>query len=330
MFANASSLVEGRPLAGGNASSFRVGVKQEWRKEAERLQRERMKGLGIKYTKENMTKYTKEKIQGVSVDEVHDFGKETMSQTQNSRNKVQSNLENGGMRPLFKPHSQDGRFSQNGTFDVVTENGAPSGMAYGDNKSLSVKKVNGQTTDGSRQLGSSFIESSEEVVKFNGSKSGKIMEARSKGSKSGKTVEPKPLNGSKSGKIVEATRKTDSEANTDAASVVINKDLAKPEVSQPNIHSRLTSIYSKVLVVNSISVAKKIVQMLTGQYRHLVHACDTEVCNLLQVNFKVFFLLAYVVLGAINIVYLQYQCPLASLLLGHLKHSYCFELLFIC
>ncbi|KAH7546679.1 hypothetical protein FEM48_Zijuj01G0227200 [Ziziphus jujuba var. spinosa] len=279
MFSNASSLVEGSPLAGGNTSSLRVGIKKEWSKEAERLQREKMKVLGIKSTKENVAKYAKEKIQGVSVDEVHGFRKETMIQTQNSRNKILSNFEDGGTRLPCEPHGQDERFSQNGKFDVVTENGAPSGMAYGNNKSVGVKKVNGQTSDGSRQLGLSSTKSLEKVVKFNGSKSGKLMEARPNGSKSMKTVKPKP-NGSKLGKIVEGTRKTNSEANVEEASVVINKDSAKSEASRPNIHSRLTSIYGKVLVVNSISVAKKIVQKLTSQYRHLVHACDTEVAKI--------------------------------------------------
>ncbi|KAM7250748.1 hypothetical protein ACFE04_022631 [Oxalis oulophora] len=46
------------------------------------------------------------------------------------------------------------------------------------------------------------------------------------------------------------------------------------------IHQRLHSIYNKVLVVDNIAVAKEVVKMLTGQYRHLVHACDTEVANI--------------------------------------------------
>lgn len=39
---------------------------------------------------------------------------------------------------------------------------------------------------------------------------------------------------------------------------------------------KLNCIYDKVLVVDNISVAKELVRMLTTQYRHLVHACDTE------------------------------------------------------
>ncbi|CAB4308202.1 unnamed protein product [Prunus armeniaca] len=47
-----------------------------------------------------------------------------------------------------------------------------------------------------------------------------------------------------------------------------------------DLRIRLNTIYDKVLVVNSVSVAKKVVKMLTDQYRNLVHACDTEVAKI--------------------------------------------------
>ncbi|XP_062077767.1 DNA polymerase I A, chloroplastic/mitochondrial-like isoform X1 [Humulus lupulus] len=53
----------------------------------------------------------------------------------------------------------------------------------------------------------------------------------------------------------------------------------KPNKTQ-NLHERLTSLYSKVFVVNCVPVAKKVVWMLTTWYRHLVHVCDTEVANI--------------------------------------------------
>lgn len=288
MYSNASSLVEGRPLAGGNISG--------WSKATQNLQNEKMKhlksggGVGCKTSDgESMTKYTKEKHQGVLVDTacnnkeqshiyfdgVHACRKETTIQTQNTRNKIQSNHEEGVVRPLYKPYSQDQAFYQNGKFDSITENCAPSKMAYAENKSL-VVKVNGRTSNGSRQLGLSSVQSLEKVVDNNGSKSGKTVEVRPNVSKLWKIGDINP-NGLESGKITEVRRKTDSEG-----SVARSGNVAGTEVTQPNIHARLTSIYSKVLVVNSISAAKKVVQMLTDQYRHLVHACDTEVCYLLQ------------------------------------------------
>lgn len=46
---------------------------------------------------------------------------------------------------------------------------------------------------------------------------------------------------------------------------------------QLDLRKRLTSIYDSVLLVDNITIAKEVVGMLTNKYRHLVHACDTEV-----------------------------------------------------
>ncbi|KAE8725498.1 DNA polymerase I A [Hibiscus syriacus] len=51
-------------------------------------------------------------------------------------------------------------------------------------------------------------------------------------------------------------------------------------VSRNDIHKQLARIYDQVLVVDNISAAKEVVLMLTTKYRHLVHACDTEVSNI--------------------------------------------------
>ncbi|PON51539.1 DNA polymerase A [Parasponia andersonii] len=48
----------------------------------------------------------------------------------------------------------------------------------------------------------------------------------------------------------------------------------------PSLYERLTSLYGKVLVVNTVPVAKKVVWMLRKWYSHLVHACDTEVAKI--------------------------------------------------
>ncbi|MBA0792202.1 hypothetical protein Gohar_016721 [Gossypium harknessii] len=51
-------------------------------------------------------------------------------------------------------------------------------------------------------------------------------------------------------------------------------------VYRNDIHKQLAKIYDQVLVVDNISVAKEVVLMLTTKFRHLVHACDTEVSNI--------------------------------------------------
>lgn len=53
----------------------------------------------------------------------------------------------------------------------------------------------------------------------------------------------------------------------------------KERSSHPSeLRERLTSIYDKVLVIDNISMAKRVVEKLTNEYRHLIHACDTEAC----------------------------------------------------
>ncbi|XP_073268823.1 DNA polymerase I A, chloroplastic/mitochondrial isoform X2 [Populus alba] len=49
---------------------------------------------------------------------------------------------------------------------------------------------------------------------------------------------------------------------------------------KPGIHERLTNIYERVLVVDNASMAREVVSKLTNQYRHLIHACDTEVAKI--------------------------------------------------
>ncbi|KAJ6293241.1 hypothetical protein OIU78_025265 [Salix suchowensis] len=49
---------------------------------------------------------------------------------------------------------------------------------------------------------------------------------------------------------------------------------------KPGIHERLTNIYERVLVVDNVSMAREVVSKLTNQYRHLIHACDTEVAKI--------------------------------------------------
>jgi len=50
-----------------------------------------------------------------------------------------------------------------------------------------------------------------------------------------------------------------------------------PNSEQLILRGRLCSIYKDILVVNNISLAEEVAKMLTVNYRHLIHACDTEV-----------------------------------------------------
>ncbi|KAK6154416.1 hypothetical protein DH2020_008664 [Rehmannia glutinosa] len=46
------------------------------------------------------------------------------------------------------------------------------------------------------------------------------------------------------------------------------------------LHERLSQVYDKVLVVDSIPAARDVVKMLTTRYKNFIHACDTEVANI--------------------------------------------------
>ncbi|KAL2476265.1 DNA polymerase I B [Abeliophyllum distichum] len=59
---------------------------------------------------------------------------------------------------------------------------------------------------------------------------------------------------------------------------ITHSKITTPEAKQ--IHESLGRVYTKVLVVDSISSAKEVVSMLTNEYRDLIHACDTEVAKI--------------------------------------------------
>lgn len=49
---------------------------------------------------------------------------------------------------------------------------------------------------------------------------------------------------------------------------------------EQNSRLKLCSIFDKVLVVDNVTSARKVVHMLTHEYRDLIHACDTEVSKI--------------------------------------------------
>ena len=51
---------------------------------------------------------------------------------------------------------------------------------------------------------------------------------------------------------------------------------------QQALQKRLCNIFDKILVVDDVIMARKVVHLLTQKYRHRVYACDTEACLLLQ------------------------------------------------
>lgn len=154
--------------------------------------------------------------------------------------------------------------------------------AYGEGSNVDM--VNGYVHDSPDVLASVEIDNPivEKVNGYahDGSGQGVAMPHRS-----GKEIQS---NGSLLGKTSKVTKGTDSGPSKDEAGNVINGDKSNKKSSESkaatsvnskeDLRKMLNRIYNKVLIVNSVSIAKKVVGMLKGEYRHLVHACDTEVC----------------------------------------------------
>ncbi|KAI9082397.1 hypothetical protein K1719_035820 [Acacia pycnantha] len=69
------------------------------------------------------------------------------------------------------------------------------------------------------------------------------------------------------------------EASTKHADIA-SLPMKKHVTGDSKLRARLCSIYEDILVVNNISLAKEVVGLLTKKYRHLIHACDTEVAKI--------------------------------------------------
>ncbi|ERN19576.1 DNA polymerase I A, chloroplastic [Amborella trichopoda] len=70
--------------------------------------------------------------------------------------------------------------------------------------------------------------------------------------------------------------------NSESIDTFVEKVTTKTESNNAQAEQRkkLLCLYDKVLIVDNLSVAKSVVSKLTKEYRHLVHACDTEVAKI--------------------------------------------------
>lgn len=143
--------------------------------------------------------------------------------------------------------------------EMTTDNYASNMLAYNEkvqssNMHISLKDVNGTATHHSSK-----------VVHSNGS--------------------TKPLEGrEETNFILSHDRVADAIENSQSDERSVIPATGTHAFSQLEAHRKLSKIYGKVLVVDDISVAKRIVEKLTTQYKHLVHACDTEACVLLKLQ----------------------------------------------
>lgn len=160
------------------------------------------------------------------------------------------------------------------------------------NEVTSINKVDGPNVSHYKPLSKGSL--------LNGQLSSKIMEAKLE--KANKLWEGNPsnqirdsVNGTDT-KVVtvkaksviqeQATNKREKNAIKSVATDFVNGTETKivsdegTGLVQITLRERLGAMYEKVHIVDNLSAAKEVVSKLTSQYKHLVHACDTEVANI--------------------------------------------------
>lgn len=159
--------------------------------------------------------------------------------------------------PLYNPSVQGQIFAGDIGCETMTNDCASNVLAYPEkiqagNKHISRNNVNSTAPHHSRK-----------VVQSNGSLSMKPLEDREEANF-----------------IFSRDRAADAIENDESNERSIIPAMGTHAFSQLEARRKLSKIYEKVLIVDDIYVAKKIVRKLTTQYKHLIHACDTEVANI--------------------------------------------------
>ncbi|PIA63953.1 hypothetical protein AQUCO_00201341v1 [Aquilegia coerulea] len=154
------------------------------------------------------------------------------------------------------------------------------GQSFSDSSSCSLKLDTAQVNGQSRPICQSEFQNvrSEELISVNGRGKGTfhlIDDTREINS-------PRKENSNKDVHSNGSSRRHLETAERNSASKGVAKfdHTQKPKAISTDHRKNLSRIYDEVVVVNSISEAKKVVRLLTTEYRDLVHACDTEVSNI--------------------------------------------------
>ncbi|CAI0437157.1 unnamed protein product [Linum tenue] len=147
--------------------------------------------------------------------------------------------------------------------------------------SIALEEANGiSSVDVSKSSKPLIVDANGPVTRWSNSLSSTNVKERAKtnGSSARKVVQP-----TKGSSLGEIKKEVATQLPNGKIAAVAIADAAEPSNAkewQADIRKRLTSISSNVLVVDNVSLAKAVVSKLTGQYRHHVHACDTEVANI--------------------------------------------------
>ncbi|KAL5548304.1 hypothetical protein UlMin_003535 [Ulmus minor] len=241
-----STLVERKPLPGEYMSdSVQVG-EHAWGEKADTLRRDKKK-LRLEATGERVTA---QKLQGFPYSKNcnnKEKNQTYFAKVENSRNMVV--LQNQNVRNAMKTNS-------------ITD----------------TKLDHDQITDTKLDHDQTFAQNARHDVTTENT-SPNLMPHRDNGSSTLYKINGEKINGEKiNGEKINDPNNASSRLVESSLTKTVEKENKSKETKNPR--EQLTNLYSKVLVVNTIPLAKKVVWMLTNSYRHLVHACDTEVSRI--------------------------------------------------
>ena len=260
------------PLSEGYESeSFKLGYRQSWAEETELVRKHRMASPGAKCDN-GVGGNTNTSGISARIDSeqkfhgFHDGGdfnkenvqmhfaelKETALKTQSTMKTMQPNFGEGAQRPApnfayqygDEVHHDEVNGSSSTTVLQIPKNGTHSNLGMGVTQ-LKHKRRQDEafSPNGKQDLVTEIVAPG--MNKINGHESDSVLSP---------TQDPEEFLGEK----------------------ISSEAVVKPKENL-EIRKQLSSLYSDVLVVDSVPAAKKVVQKLTTSYKHLVHACDTEV-----------------------------------------------------
>ncbi|KAK9269005.1 hypothetical protein L1049_000773 [Liquidambar formosana] len=267
-----------RSINSSNASET-ITLSKPWSDESEKLRLEKkFFGCFRDGSANEMLKFPTD-ARNSELDNIPRKGNLQSSSSQGSNRSDQINLPIH--RQPYLPSSQEQTSFKGGRGHFFIKNSAsqmPASpeLGYEGKKNISIGSGNGHSVVYSTSTGLSSEHTSSKLVQYNGGLLGKILEERKEidskidGDKATDAIQGDLTNG-KSATITDDVIETYVEPMSDSKA---------HGVCQSDFRKRLSSIYGKVLVVDNISIAKEVVGMLTDRYRHLVHACDTEVAKI--------------------------------------------------
>ncbi|KAF2309841.1 hypothetical protein GH714_005344 [Hevea brasiliensis] len=166
-------------------------------------------------------------------------------------------------------HAIDDKRPNSLSLKNISREGAQKNGSVAVKSSVAVDNINGGAIDKKRPNGLSLAKISKMHAQTDRSLSMKILEhQKERNFNEIEHVNTLLIDSKQTNKNLLVVSDAEKPSNTKQASCLLD------------IKKKLTSIYGKIMVVNNVSMADEVVYKLMNQYRHFVHACDTEVAKI--------------------------------------------------